>query len=85
MLFRSGPAKYGTCTQSDGTFYFAGVKAGVDYKVAFAAPDGTLITQWWTGTAGGAPSYAAGTTIGAVRDGGRISGIDAAMASTASS
>ncbi|MSZ75877.1 MAG: hypothetical protein F2667_02060, partial [Actinobacteria bacterium] len=55
----AGPAAYGTCTQSDGTWYLGEVAAGT-YRVGFADPAGQLRTQWWTGGDGGATAYAGG-------------------------
>ncbi|CAN5267619.1 ExeM/NucH family extracellular endonuclease [soil metagenome] len=77
----STPAQYGTCTQSDGTYYLPEVAPGTSYKVAFADPSGQLATQWWTGSTGGAAGYAGGVTIAPVVAGGLVSGIDAQLAS----
>ena len=74
----AGPAAYGTCTQSDGTFYLGNVTAGSAYRVGFADPSGQLLTQWWNNTTGGAPAYAGGTPI-TVTGGATTSGINAKM------
>ena len=76
----AGPAAFGTCTQPDGTYYLGNVPAGT-YKLAFAAPGAGYNTQWWTGTAGGAATYAGGATI-TVTGGQTLSAVDAAMAQT---
>ncbi len=77
----AGPAEYGTCTQADGTYYLGNVTAGSSYRVGFADPAGELATQWWTGTAGGAPAYAGGSPV-TVTSGSTTTDIDAQMAAT---
>lgn len=75
----TGPARYATCTATDGTYYLGGVAAGSRYRLAFADPSGRLATQWWTGGTGGATTIARAQAIATVRPGGTVSGIDARM------
>ncbi len=75
----NGRAKYATCTAADGTYYLGNVAVG-SYKIAFAdANFSRYATQWYTGTAGGASSYAGGATV-SVAGGRAVTGINAAMA-----
>jgi hypothetical protein len=76
----AGPAAYGTCTQPDGTFYLGNVTSG-SYRAGFADPSGQLATQWWTGSAGGAPAYAGGSNV-TVTAGSTTNTINAQMAPT---
>ena len=74
-----GPASYGTCTQADGSFYFGGVEAG-SYKVAFADPGGAHVTQWWTGSAGGASTIEDAVPVSVV-GAQTLTGVDALLVS----
>lgn len=58
----AGPARYGTCTQADGTWYLPNVLAGT-YKIAFADPQNRFAVQWWNDTTAGASTYAGGRSI----------------------
>ncbi|MEI5674233.1 MULTISPECIES: ExeM/NucH family extracellular endonuclease [unclassified Nocardioides] len=75
----AGPASYGTCTQADGTWYLGGVAPSAHYRVGFADPSASYATQWWTGSAAGAPSYAGGAVIGPVTAGQTTGGVDATL------
>jgi hypothetical protein len=71
-------ATAGTCTIANGTYSFYGVPAG-SYYVAFADPSGTYATQWYTGSAGGAPSQVLGAPITVPSGEQTVSGINATM------
>ena len=73
-----GPAQYGTCTQPDGSYYLGNVGAGSEYRVGFADPSGEHVTQWWTGSPGGAPGYAGGAPL-TVTGGSTTTNVDATL------
>jgi endonuclease/exonuclease/phosphatase family metal-dependent hydrolase len=65
----SSAAAYATCTGADGTYWIGHVPAGTGYKLAVSDPSGTHLTQWWTGTAGGAATFDAGAQLPATPGG----------------
>jgi hypothetical protein len=68
-----------SCTLANGTYEIPSVPSG-NYDVAFADPAGAYVTQWYTGSAGGASTQGAAVAIAVPSGGQTISGIGAAMA-----
>lgn len=74
----SSNASYATCTQADGTYTISGVAAG-QYDVAFYDPAGGYVTQWSTGSSGGAATQAGATAVSVPHGGQTLTGVGAAM------
>lgn len=67
----TGAASYATCTDADGGYWLPVATAG-SYKLAVADPTDAHLTQWWTGTAGGADSYAGGVVLSGLAGGAAV-------------
>jgi hypothetical protein len=78
----STTASYATCTLYNGSYAIAGVASG-SYDVAFADPAGTYVTQWYTGSAGGAASQSGAVAVIVPSGNQTVSGINAALAQVA--
>jgi hypothetical protein len=78
----STTASYATCTVYNGSYAIAGVAAG-SYDVAFTDPTGTYVTQWYTGSAGGAASQSGAVAVIVPSGNQTVSGINAALAQVA--
>jgi hypothetical protein len=77
---RTDAASFASCSLADGGYAVSQVVSG-DYDVAFFDPAGGLVTQWWTGAAGGAASQAGAVEV-TVGDS-VLTGIDAELAPVA--
>ena len=75
---QAGPASYATCTGADGSYWLPVGETG-SYKLAVADSSGAHVTQWWTGTAGGAASYAGGVALSGLSGGATVT-VDAVLA-----
>ncbi len=71
-------AAYATCTAADGSYYFGSLAAG-SYDVAFADPTAAHVTQWYNGSASGAPAQGGALAVAVPAGNGTVTGINAAL------
>jgi hypothetical protein len=70
-----------TCTLANGSYEFLGLTPGSQYDVAFADTNatGVYVTQWYTGSPGGAATQGGATAVTVPAGGQTLSGIGAEM------
>ncbi|MEI5674228.1 MULTISPECIES: LamG-like jellyroll fold domain-containing protein [unclassified Nocardioides] len=74
----AGPASYATCTDADGGYWLPVAEPG-SYRLAVADPADAHLTQWWTGSTGGAADFGGAVVLSGLTGGATVTA-DAVLA-----